>query len=395
MVFFVLNGIILWAFSASLQAQDLEKLRSERQKQLEDIAYTENLLNKTASDKSNQLSKLRLLANQINSREKVVSSIIRELGYLDQSIKNREKEVKKLEAELKVLKEDYARMIYKAYQTRKSYDVAQYILAASDFNQAYKRVKYLQQYGRFRKQQAQEIRDKTILLGEQVKQLAQSREQQSKLLVQRQKEVAQLNNEKKDKDQYVSRLSRQEKDLKKKLEEKKNARDRIEAEMQRILAEARSGGGNSETGMNLTPEMKIISNEFGQNKGRLPWPVERGVITSKYGKHKHEVMKNVEIDNKGVDITTSPKESVRSIFEGTVSNVMSIRGANLTVIIQHGEFFTVYQNLVNVKVKKGDQVQRKQAIGEIYSEKGSNSSELHFQLWRGSTNENPELWLAR
>ena len=374
--------------------QELEELRSERQKQLDEIAFTEQLLSKTSLDKSSKLSELKLLSRQISSREKVVTNIRRELNFLDRSIKNRERDVKLLEDDLRILKEDYARMIFKAYQTRKSYDIAQYILAANDFNQAYKRVKYLQQYSKFRKQQAKEIREKTITLEEQVKELAKSRLQQKGLLTQRQKEVAQLSNEKKDKDQHVTRLRRTEKDLRKQLDDKKRARDRIEAEMQRILAEA-SGGSGGGTGLVLTPEMKIISNEFGNNKGRLPWPVERGVVTSKFGKHQHEVMKNIQVDNMGVDITTNAGESARSVFEGQVSNVMSIRGANLTVIIQHGEYFTVYQNLVNLRVKKGDLVQRKQIIGEVYVDRGSNTSDLHFQLWKGNKNQNPELWLAR
>ncbi len=373
-------------------AQELEQLRSERQKQLDEIAFTENLLSKTALDKSSQLSKVKLLSNQIRSREKVVSNIRKELNYLDKSIADTENDIVILKDELVLLKDDYARMIYKAYQTRKSYDVAQYILAASDFNQAYKRVKYLQQYSKFRKQQAKEISEKSVDLEEQIQELANTRQQQKQLLSNRQQEVARLNNEKKDKNEYVSALGKKEKELRQELADKKRARERIEAEMQRILEEAR-GGKEEGSGLVLTPEMKIISNEFGSNKGRLPWPVERGVITSKFGKHRHEVMKNIEVDNKGVDITTNPSESVRSVFEGRVSNVLSIRGANLTVIIQHGEYFTVYQNLVNLNIKKGDLVQRKQKIGEVYRDKAT--SEMHFQLWKGNACQNPALWLAK
>lgn len=373
--------------------RELEELRSERLKRLDEIAFTEKLLSKTSSDKSSQMSQVKLLSRQINTREKVVSNIKRELSYLDRSIKSSENDVKILGEELVILKDDYARMIYKAYQTRKAYDVAQYILAASDFNQAFKRVKYLQQYSMFRKQQAKEIMAKTDSLESQVKKLAISQGLQKSLLTLRQKEVAQLNNKKKDKDQYVRKLSRTLKDLRKELTDKKRARDEIESAMNKILEAARNKSGG--TGLLLTPEMKIISNEFSQNKGRLPWPVERGVITSKFGKHKHEVMKNVEVENKGVDITTNASEAVRTVFDGQVSNVLSIRGANLTVIIQHGEYFTVYQNLVNLRVKKGDLVKRKQIIGEVYSNKNSNSSEMHFQLWKGSRYQNPELWLAR
>ncbi len=391
-IFFVLLMII--GGVKVVNAQELDQLRSERQKQLDEIAYTEKLLSKATSDKRSRLSELKLLSRQISSRAKVLANIRMELGLLDRSIKNREREVNLLKDELIILKQDYARMIFKAYQTRKSYDIAQYILAANDFNQAYKRVKYLQQYGKFRKQQAKEIREKTVDLQRQVSELAKSHAQQKRLLSQRQKEVTQLNNRKKDKDQYVKRLSKTERSLRKQLDVKKRARDRIEEEMNRIIAAA-SGGAGGDSGLVLTPEMKIISNEFGNNRGRLPWPVERGVITGKYGLHKHEVLKNIKVDNKGVDITTNGGDAARAVFEGRVSNVLSIRGANLTIIIQHGEYFTVYQNLMNLKIKKGDLVQRKQLLGEIYKERGSSTSELHFELWKGKMNQNPELWLAR
>ena len=209
-----------------------------------------------------------------------------------------------------------------------------------------------------------------------------------------QSEVTRLNNEKKVKDQVVKKLSKEEKQLKAQLQKKRSAMDEIEKEINRIMALA-TGGNAREEGMKLTPEMKIISSEFGQNKGRLPWPVERGVIMSKYGKHKHEVLKSVDVDNMGVDIATSGGANARSIFEGKVSNVISIKGANLTVIIQHGEYFTVYNNLVDIMVKKGDMVQSKQHIGKVYWDNKSSNSELHFQLWKGLNTQNPESWLAR
>ncbi len=155
---------------------------------------------------------------------------------------------------------------------------------------------------------------------------------------------------------------------------------------------AESTGGSD---MGLTPEMKIISNEFGQNQGRHAWPVERGVITSKHGRHRHEVLKNVVVDKPGIDIATDGGAPVRAIFDGQVNSILSIRGANLAVLIQHGEYFSVYHNLVDVRVKKGDIIQRLQVIGNAYKAEGENQSQIHFQLWKGTQNMNPELWLAR
>jgi septal ring factor EnvC (AmiA/AmiB activator) len=389
----LLLGILVFS-SISLKAQEIDDLQAEREKYLADILYTEELLSKTATNKMDQLSIVRLLSGKIKSRENVVASIRKEIIYLDNVIKQRGYDIKVLQDDLEILKKDYSRMIQKAYQTKKSYDKAQYILAANDFNQAYKRIRYMQQYNKFRREQAEEIREKTDNLKKQIEGLKNDQARKRDLLNAQQNEVARLNNEKKEKDQVVKSLSREEKNLRAQLNEKRSAMAKVEEEINRIMALATSGKEEN-SGMELTPEMKIISSEFGQNKGRFPWPVERGVITSRYGKHKHEVLKLVDVDNKGIYIATNPGANARCIFEGKVSNVISIKGANLTVIVQHGEYFTVYQNLVDLKIKKGDMLQSKQTIGKIYWDNKSSSSELHFELWKGNVTQNPELWLAK
>ncbi len=389
----LLLGILVLS-SISLKAQEIDDLQAEREKYLADILYTEELLSKTATNKMDQLSIVRLLSGKIKSRENVVASIRKEIIYLDNVIKQRGYDIKVLQDDLEILKKDYSRMIQKAYQTKKSYDKAQYILAANDFNQAYKRIRYMQQYNKFRREQAEEIREKTDNLKKQIEGLKNDQARKRDLLNAQQNEVARLNNEKKEKDQVVKSLSREEKNLRAQLNEKRSAMAKVEEEINRIMALATSGKEEN-SGMELTPEMKIISSEFGQNKGRFPWPVERGVITSRYGKHKHEVLKLVDVDNKGIYIATNPGANARCIFEGKVSNIISIKGANLTVIVQHGEYFTVYQNLVDLKIKKGDMLQSKQTIGKIYWDNKSSSSELHFELWKGNVTQNPELWLAK
>lgn len=377
-----------------VNAQEIDQLQAEREKFLRDIQYTEHLLDSTSSSRMNQMSKLKLLSGKINSRASVISTIKKELNYLDRDIKLRTADIAELTQELELLKKDYARMIQKAYQTKRSYDKAQYILAANDFNQAYKRIRYMQQYNQFRREQATGIRSKKEYLETQIENLKVDQEKKKNLLNAQQNEVARLNNEKREKDQIVKSLSKTESQLKKQLNEKRTAMMKVEEEINNLIAKATKTGTEG-GGMNLTPEMKILSNEFGQNKSRLPWPVERGVVISKYGKHKHEVLTKVDVDNKGIDIATTPKSSVRAVFSGKVSNVISIKGANLTIILQHGEYFTVYQNLINLKVKKGDMVQAKQSLGEVYWDGKSGNSEIHFQLWKGNDNQNPEQWLAK
>ena len=393
-VFFVSLVLGLCCLLQVSSAQEINDLQAERKKFLEDILFTEELLSKTASNKMSQLSQVKLLSGKIKSREKVVNNISREVRQLDKIIDARGIDIIELQEELKLLKKDYSRMIQKAYQTKRSYDKAQYILAANDFNQAFKRIRYMQQYNKFRREQASGIMIKADSLGLQIENLKSDKERKKDLMNSQKSEVTRLNNEKKVKNRVVQNLSKEERKLRAQLQEKRRAMDEIENEINRIMALA-TGGNTKEEGMTLTPEMKIISNEFGQNKGRLPWPVQRGVIVSKYGKHKHEVLKAVDVDNNGVDIATSGGANARSIFDGKVSNVISIKGANLTVIIQHGEYFSVYNNLVDVKVKKGDMVQGKQNIGKVYYDNEGGNSELHFQLWKGLSTQNPESWLAR
>ena len=155
-------------------------------------------------------------------------------------------------------------------------------------------------------------------------------------------------------------------------------------------------GGNTETGrVNLTPEMKIVSDDFTQNKGRLPWPVERGVITERFGMHKHPVLKKVMVDNPGINMSTEKSQPIRAVFKGTVKNIFQVPGANIAIIIQHGEYFTVYQGLVDVQVKKGQEVELKQQLGKAFADPNETSSQLHFEIYKGTQRMNPELWLAK
>jgi len=377
-----------------IMAQDLEKLREERAMQMGDIAYTDSLLNQTAAAKKNELNQLQLLNKQIKSRAGVIRNISSELHVLERSITQKSDSVENLREEVERMKAEYARMIYKAYQTRKSYDKAQYVLAASDFNQAYKRMKYMQQYGKFRKEQANRIKEKTDNINEQLSKLEKAKERQRDLLNQSQREVAKLNNTKNDQNKVVQNLSKQERQLRKELRDKKKVFQRIESEIQRILTEAMNKNKTG-TGMELTPEMKIISNEFSQNKGRIPWPVARGVITMHYGKQTHPVLKKVTINNTGIDITTENKEPVRTVFAGKVKSIIPMKGANIAIIIQHGEFFSVYQNLVSIRVKVGDIVAAKDIIGIAFGPNDGSNSEVHFEIWKAGLNLNPEKWLAK
>ena len=232
------------------------------------------------------------------------------------------------------------------------------------------------------------------IMGE-IEQLEEIKLEKKELLSEKRKENNNLVKEKQRKNSMISDLKRKEKDLKKEIEDKRIIAEKIEKEIAAILAaearKARSGNMYDQ----LTPEEKLISDNFRGNKGKLPWPVERGIITGKYGVHPHPVLKQITIDNDGVDITTVRGAEARALFEGEVSMVVAILGGNYTVIVRHGNFLTVYQNLVNLTVKQGEHVRVKQVLGTVYTEKDTNNTILHIQVWKEMAKQNPEDWLSR
>ena len=386
-------SILFW-HSFLLVGQDLSKLRDEREKHIKDIALSEELLSKTSEDRANSEERLKLVNNKIRGRQQVINGMNKELNLLKRQIALNQEEVEVLEREINRLKEEYARMIYKTYLNYKSYHRAQYILAATDFNQAFKRIKYMQQYSRYRKEQSDRIMKKAEELNNKKGQLEKDKTENDRLILENQREIIKMNNEKGLQEKYRRTLQQRERQLRNDIEEKRRVNRRLEEEIANILAAA-TGEEVGSTGMPMTPEMKIISNEFNNSLGRLPWPVARGIITTGYGRQRHQALSSVTIDNKGVDITTEGGAPVLAVFNGKVKRVFTMQGANTIVLVQHGDYFTVYKGLVDVNVKEGERVTLRQELGKAHKELKAGNSEVHFELWKGTENLNPEVWLAK
>jgi septal ring factor EnvC (AmiA/AmiB activator) len=296
-----------------------------------------------------------------------------------------------MERYLVKLKSDYAGAVTVSYRLKKGNPEMVYILSAKDFNQGYKRLKYLQQITKFRRRESEiitELKKQIVTSKERLQNDLykvsdlKSREEQQKIL---------LETEQQKKQQMVKSLNKKEKQLKKELDEKKKIAKRIENEIARIIEEERKRAIKSDD----TPEHKLIGENFSENKGRLPWPVEKGIITSHFGVQKHPVLKYLTEDNIGIEITSSGKMNARSVYQGEVVKVFAISGANMTVIVRHGKFLSVYANIVNVKVKSGDKVITKQEIGEVFTDSGdSNNSTLKFMIFE-SKYQDPELWISK
>jgi septal ring factor EnvC (AmiA/AmiB activator) len=297
-----------------------------------------------------------------------------------------------MENDLIDLKNDYARAVINSYKSQKENPELVYILSAKDFNQGYKRLKYLQQVTKFRRRESEII----LELKDQIKtskdrlQNDLSRISDLKSREEHQKNLLQFEQERKQ--SMVKSLSKKEKQLQKELEEKKRIADKIEKEIARIMEDERKRPIKSDN----TPEQRLIGENFAENRGRLPWPVEKGIITSQFGIQKHPVLKYVTENNIGIEITSLGKTAVRSIFKGEVAQVFKIPGANTTVIIRHGKYLTVYQNVVDLKVKRGDKVETKQEIGNVFCETGNgNKAILKFMIFEEKEKLDPESWISK
>lgn len=396
---FFLVITLLFLFSVDALSQNrISTLKKRKEQNAKDIAYTNTLLKNTLKNKNVSIGQLNLLNQRIKARQALIQSIENEVSYMGSQISKINGDVKVLENDLKKLKQQYAKVIQYAYKQRNSHEKLMFLLSSKDFNQAYKRYKYLQQFSEYSRKQGKMIAVKKETLSTNLLQLKITKSEKIVLLSEKTKENTSLAREKSQQSTIVSKLKKREKQLRDDLRKQGRYTKKLEKEIQRIIerqaklaAKKNNGGGK----FGLTPEEKILSNSFGQNKGKLPWPTKTGFISEKFGQHKHAVLKHVNVRNDGINITTDSKAECRSIFKGEVTHILSMPGLNNVIIIRHGEFFSVYSNLSTVTVKKGDTVTSKEKIGVVYTDQAQSQTVLKFQLWKGSTKLDPSLWLYR
>jgi septal ring factor EnvC (AmiA/AmiB activator) len=389
---FVLIISLMFFFLTITKGQTRKELEVKREKTLEDISYIDNLLKETTKQKSSNLNELKIIGNRLNLRESVILGMREEMNLLNSRINLNTVAIEMMERDLVILKQDYSKYIVNSYKSSKGNPEIGYLLSARDFNQGYKRLRYLQQITKFRRRETEIIENLKDQIEETKNRLQEDLYNISDLKSKEEKQKNFLQQEQNKKKKAINSLGNKEKQLKKDLEEKKRIAQKIETEIARVIEEERKKNTTSD----LTPEQILIGADFVVNKGRLPWPVERGIITSQFGLQKHPVLTYVTEDNPGIEITSSGKTIVRSVFKGTVTRVFTITGANWAIIIRHGKYLTVYQNLVNVKVKKGDSVETKQEIGEVFCDmENGEKSILKFWIFEEKNKINPEIWIAK
>ena len=406
--FLLLSLLIL--LTSLVNGQSLDELRKKKQKTNEDIKYTTKLLEEAKKNQTKTLNKYNILNKQIELRTTLITGINSEVTVISGFIDQNAWLVTSLNNDLEELKKEYAQMIVFAQKNQTNYSKLLFVLSSNSFNQAYKRIMYLKQYTEYRKRQAELIQWIRDLIQVKVSRLQLQRAEKEILLQSQKQEADKLTKEKKQQGQYLTTLQKKQKEFERKLKEQQQIEAQLSREIQKIIEEeirkarerekekAKQTGkpASGTTKYEMTPEEKLASGQFEQNKRRLPWPVERGVITDHFGVHEHPVLKNIQVKNNGIDISTVQGMKARAVFAGEVSRVFMVTGGNYAVIIRHGKYLTVYSNLVNVQVKSGDKVTIKQTIGTIGTDTDDESKTvLKFQIWRENEKMDPESWIAR
>lgn len=390
--------ILFWCFVGLTigTSQETSKQLEAKRKQLEaEIEYTNKLISQTQKSKKLTVGELNLLNNRISRRNELLATLKKEIDLLDTKIQVNEQTVRKLSKELVDLKKEYAKVIYFAYKYQSDYSKLIYLFSSEDLNQAYQRWRYIEQVSSYLRNEAENIKNTETVKTAELDDLNQQKKEKSLLLDKENLQISKLEQEKVQKNKLVKNLSGKEKQLKAELKAKEKESRKLRKKIEDIIAretEPKKKATGSGT-YKMTPAEKELSTSFASNFGKLPWPIEKGMISETFGVHQHAVLKNVKTKNNGINIATSPGTEARSVFNGVVVSVVPITTTNIAVIVKHGDYFTVYSNMDKVFVKQGEKVSTKEKIGAVHTNlKGI--TELHFEVWKEKTLQNPSKWIV-
>jgi septal ring factor EnvC (AmiA/AmiB activator) len=409
-------ALLALVLAGSLRAQtpgDKDALRQQYQSLQEEIRQTEEVLAETKKNKQATVGELEALQRRIDIRRRLIANIADQIDGLDGRILENSRVIISLERDLDELRGEYAEMIVNAYIHQDPTDRVAFVLGSGGFAEALQRVQYLREYAAFRKEQIQLIEDTREALSFKVSELESAKLEKRGLLQEEERQRTTLNREREQQNQRIRTLSNIESKLlaainaKKADAEELNRRieqliaDEIRKERLRALEAANRAGENTgsrgDAVPTLTPEARLLSNQFSENRGRLPWPVQRGTITGGFGRRVHPVLRDppVYIQSNGVDIKTVAGSPVRAVFSGEVLNIIYNPSFQRGVIVKHGEYFTVYTKLSSVSVKPGDAVVAGQPLGTVHTDETEDRTEVHLEVWKGTTLLNPEEWLGK
>lgn len=391
LVFIVISILI----SGLASGQSKLELQAQKQKAYDDLKLARELMEKTSAQRSSSVKQLGILQNGINTRARLISTLEAELNLAERSITETEAKIGQLIIENEKNKDEYARLVYYAYRNHTEYEKLMFLLAGATISQSYQRYKYLKYISGYRVQKANEIESLIVELDRQRNQLGLLKNEKLMALDEKEAEQEKLVGQRSQKSVMVNNLKRKESQLRQEIREKERIAKEVESKIREIIEEeARKLNSDNIYGA-LTPEQELLGKDFKKNRGKLPWPVEKGIITVGYGRNEVPGLRGSSVQNNGVDITSTPGTEVRAVFEGEVTKVFAILGANYTVLIRHGEFLSVYQNLINVRVKTGDKVLTKERLGEAFTDVSENVASVHFEVWQERSILNPEEWISK
>lgn len=399
-IFFL--GLLLCGSFASSQNNKQKQLETRRLELRREIQKINELRTENKSKQKSQIS----LIEDFNYKISVLSNLIKvtnqQANLLTRKINSNQKKITTLRDELMALKEDYAAMVVKSYKSKNKQSRIMFLLSSDDFKQAYKRLQYIKQYSDHQKQQGETIKSKALELQDINRSLQDQKEDKKRLIADNKVIQKSLESERKQHEVLMKSIKKNLSLYASQIKQKQREANRIDREIDRIIkaaiAKSNKKAGKKVTSSKsfaLTAEEKVLASNFIANKGKLPWPVERGVVRLGYGTQRHPIDRSLTIKSNGVRIATQKGAKVRAVFNGEVSEILKMKNVNPIVMIRHGSYLTIYKNLSSVHVKKGDKVSTKQVIGEVFTNPSNGETILSFTLSKGMNTENPASWIFK
>lgn len=387
-----LNG-----YSQSNRRSILEKKRQELKAEIQRI---NKLVSSNQVEKQSVLTKVNDLDRKIKATQELIRVNNQDANLLTSEISTNQNKIGVLRKELEELKKDYAEMVKKSFKNRSKQSRIMFLFSSDNFLQAYKRLQYMKQYANYRSKQGEKIKEQTLELQRLNKELSAQRKEKEKLLAENRETQKKLQEDKKEQDALIAQINKKGSDYQKQIKQRQQEIADIDAEIQRLIREAiaaenKKSGSTSNTTFTLTPEAKALAASFEANRGKLPWPLKSGTVTMTYGDHPSPLAHNVNIKSNGIRIATNEKEPVHSIFNGKVMRIMAIKGANKAVMIQHGNYISVYRNIEELTVKAGQEVKTGDIIGRVGNTRDTHRPTLNFYIFKDSKYLDPSQWILR
>lgn len=398
--FFSIVFLLVTTLSWGQEEDRQRKLEEQKARIQEEIREKERMLGEQKKKEKNVVKVVAKQNEKIGLQVKLINTTEKQKKVLGNSMYINQVKVNQLKKDLTILKDDYAEMIEKSYKSRSEQSKAMFLLSSDNFLQAYKRAQYMKQYSSFRKMQGEEIKEKTAQLEQYNNKLGKQKKEKEQLIAESEKEKQDLEKERQEQQRLLNSIKKDKNKIIAEIRKKQKETRAIEKQIDRLIREAiaaankKAGNTTNVTTFVLTPEAKELANDFKANRGRLPWPVEKGALTKRFGRQPHPLEPSIMIESSGVEISSEKGARARAVFNGEVSDVQQAANGTATVVIRHGDYITTYSNLGSVNVSKGQKVSTKQTLGTIFFNNFTGKAVLKFLIFQNTTKLNPQSWIT-